>query len=372
MGHRRGVASQPSISWLVAGAALWASYAVAGPEGQGSGSGSGDIEMEPEAMGSGSAQPPDAGSAAGSDAVPVKDPKVAKKWLQAAQVLVQKGDYWTRAQKPADAKTQYENAVIAYQKAIESSDDISLYYALALVEDKLAQDAEAFRHLKLVVDPKANAKPDLVKKAQTKLDEVSGKVGIVTLTIKPDGATIMLAGKQVGESPMTEPLVFDPGTYTLSLTAVGFQPKDAEIKVEAGSESERKIEMEPVPIVVKKTDEPEPEQPKPTAPNMLPLYIGAGATGGFFLIGTITGIAAISAHSTYTDPKTLQIDRKDAQANGRTLAHVTDLMFVGAIGAAAFTTYWYLYQYKPQEQAKVSVAPWVQSSASGVTVVGAF
>src|SRR5207244_9573937 len=145
--------------------------------------------------------------------------------------------------------------------------------------------------------------------------------------------------KQIGESPLTEPLVFDPGTYTLSLTAVGFQPKDAEIKVEAGSESERKIEMDAIPIVVKKTDEPEPEQPPPTGPNMLPLYIGAGAAGAFFVVGAFTGIAAISAHTTYTDPKTLEIDRKDAQANGRTLAHVTDLMFVGSIGAAAFTAY---------------------------------
>ena len=36
----------------------------------------------------------------------VKDPKVAKKWLQAADTLVRKGDQLTKQNKPADAKTQ--------------------------------------------------------------------------------------------------------------------------------------------------------------------------------------------------------------------------------------------------------------------------
>ena len=79
---------------------------------------------------------------------------------------------------------------------------------------------------------------------------------------------------------MKEPLVLMPGTVTVSLTAVGYQPKDVEIKIEAGSESERKITLDPVPVVIKQVvkDEPEPEPVKPKPPSKLPLYIGAGVT----------------------------------------------------------------------------------------------
>ncbi len=356
-------------------AALAVRAAAAPGDGSGSGSGSGEteIEMEPAGTGSGS------GSAAPADNAPiVKDPKVAKKWLTAAQTLVQKGDYFIHANRPIDAKQQYENAVVAYGKAIEAGDDVSVFMQLALVEDKLGQDASAYRHLKLVIDPKAQQKPDVVKKAQAKLDEVAAKIGTVALTITPDGTQVALAGKVVGEAPMTEPLVLDPGSYTVSFTAVGFQPKDVELKVEAGSESERKIALEPVRVVVKPVEGEEPggAPEKPAGPPILPLYVGAGAAAGLFLIGTITGLSAVADHSTFTDPATSAADRKDAQSQGRTLAHVTDALFVGSIAAGAFTAYWYLYKWAPAQRATGTdhwlLFGWAAPTGGGVAASGSF
>jgi hypothetical protein len=228
-------------------------------------------------------------------------------------------------------------------------------------------------------------KPDVVKKSQAKLDELSMKVGMLTLAVTPDGTQISIGGKQVGEAPMTEPLVLMPGTTTVSFTAVGYQPKDVEFKIEAGSESERKISLEAVPIVTKPVDndiapEPEPEKPKTKDP-MLPVYIGAGATGVFLITATITGIVAVGDHATYIDPKATKTERADAQSSGRTMAHITDLCLVGMIGAAAFTSYWYLYKVRPEKHAlderqanrsKVDVVPWVQPQAGGVVAVGSF
>jgi hypothetical protein len=359
----------------------------------------GGIEMDPDPVGSGSAAgsaqapgsgsasatPTDTGSAAQTQpdqpAAPVKDPKAARKWLAAAQTLAQKGDYYTARAKPDDAKAQYENAATAYEKAIEAGDDVGVNYAYAVVLDKLGRFADAYKKLKLVVAPGATVKADIAKKAQTKLDEVSMKIGIVTLQVTPEGTTISLAGQEIGEAPLSEPLILDPGTYTLTLAAVGYQPKDAEIKVEAGSESERKIELEPVKMVIKK-DEPEPIEAPPVvkAPSKLPLYVGAGATGAFLLGATITGILAVGQHGTFTDPDTLPLDRDDAKANGRMYAHVTDVFLVGAVGAAAFTTYWYFKKYRPatrttethSDEPKMSVVPWVQGPAGGFVVGGSF
>src|SRR5262245_13323682 len=114
---------------IIAALAVHAAAAPGDGSGSGSGSAEGEIEMEPAGSGSGS------GSAVVDENAPIaKDPKVAKKWLAAAQTLVQKGDYFTRANRPIDAKQQYENAVIAYSKAIEAGDDVSVFMQLALVE----------------------------------------------------------------------------------------------------------------------------------------------------------------------------------------------------------------------------------------------
>jgi hypothetical protein len=229
-------------------------------------------------------------------------------------------------------------------------------------------------------------KADLAKKAQTKLDELSMKVGVVSLTIIPEGTTITVEGKQVGESPMSEPLVLMPGNHVVSLSAVGYQPKDVELKIEAGSESERKIELEPVKMTPKpdssNTDDVVATPTGPSRPNLLPIYIGGGATIGLLAVGTITGILAIGKHSDYAD-ETMDLTRRaDLRSSGKNLALVTDLCLLGAVGAAAFTTYWYMYKYRPEEKAlaersamrhpKVDVLPWVLSDAGGLTAVGSF
>ena len=369
----------------VAGLAVRVTAAPGDGSGSGSGGGSdGEIEMEPSGSAGSAGSAASANSGSGSAAPTanepvVKDPKVAKKWLSAGQTLMQKGDAFARQNKPIDAKSQYENAVTAYEKAIEAGDDPAVYLQLAAADEKLGTLSAAYKHLKVMVDPKTGAKPDVVKKGQAKLDELSTKIGLVTLTVVPDGTSISIGGKQVAEAPMTEPLALDPGTYTVTLAAVGYQPKDVELKVEAGSESERKITLEPMKVVVKPVgqEEPDHEIEGPKEPSILPIYIGAGATAGLVVIATITGISAISEHSTYTDPQTTSADRKDAQSSGRTLAHVTDICLVGALAAGAFTSYWYATKWAPGMKALgkdhwLLFGPWASNGAGGAVVTGSF
>lgn len=348
------------------------------------------IEME------GDAPPADAPPPA--EAPNVKDPKVVKTWLKAADTLVKKGDTLAKQNKAAEAKTSYENAATAYQKAIDAADEaaaVPIQLQLADALDKSGDSVAAMKPLKAVLAAQ-NIKPDLTKKAQTKLDELSMKVGTVALSITPEGTSVSMGGKQIGEAPLSEPLVLMPGNHVVNLTAVGYQPKDVELKVEAGSESERKIELEPVKMTTKPvepTDEVAPMTSEPSGPSMLPVYIGGGAAAGLLLIGTVTGIAAIGKQNQYDDSMSAN-ERSDIRSSGKTLALVTDLCFVGAVGAAAFTAYWYVFKIRPVTKAlderqaarhhkgsegtalarrpKVDVVPWVQPDAGGLTAVGSF
>jgi len=217
--------------------------------------------------------PPDDAAAASEPAPPVKDPKVVKTWQSAGDTLVKKGDALTKQGKTDEAKTSYENAVTAYAKAIDAAVDASaLQLSMALAQDKAGDTPGALKTLKALLAVQG-LKADLAKKAQARQDEMSMKVGTVALAITPEGTTVSVGGKQVGEAPLPEPLVLPPGTHVVSLAAVGYQPKDVELKIEAGSESERKIDLEPVPVIVKPAEPlDEVAPPKaPSGPSKLPL-----------------------------------------------------------------------------------------------------
>src|SRR5687767_7916988 len=140
----------------------------------------GEIEMEEDTSTKKPDPPPEAPpadapaeDAAAADQPIVKDPKVAKKWLQAGDLLVKNGDKLAKQNKLDEAKVQYTNAVTAYQKAIEASDDasaVALNWQLANAEEKAGDLPSAMKHYKLLVAAQG-VKPDLVKKSTTKLDD---------------------------------------------------------------------------------------------------------------------------------------------------------------------------------------------------------
>ncbi len=336
----------------------------------------GDIEIDP-------AQP----------AAPVKDPKLAKKVATTAQQAAVKGDLLTRQKKPDEAKLSYEAAVTSYLKAIELGDDLNLYYDLGLVEDKLGKTAIAATHWRTVIKATAGVKPDVLKKATTKFEEVSLKVATVMLVINVVGATISLENVEIAKSPLALPLILMPGTYTFQLAADGYQLKDVELKIEAGSETERGIDLEPIKVIIdtKPPSEDTPPPPPPKPPSKLPLLIGASATGAFLLVSTITGLVAVSKHGTFVAGDTASFDRELARYDGKNFARVSDVALVATIGAAGFTAYWYFFKYKKAQRklepektpmprrgsddpqkTKVLVVPWVQSDAGGLTMGGRF
>ncbi|MBA3456259.1 MAG: hypothetical protein H0T42_24375 [Deltaproteobacteria bacterium] len=328
----------------------------------------------------------------GDPAQATKDPKLAKKLAAAAQQLAQKGDYSTRRNKLDEAKGFYEQAANAYGKAIEIGDDPNLYFDLATVEEKLGKLDLAVRHLARVIGAKSSVKPDVQKKAQLKYDDLSMQVGLVTLQVDPDVTSVSVAGEVLGTSPFNEPLVFMPGAYKLSFASDGYQPKDLDIKVEAGSEAERKISLEPIKIVVSPPREPGSEDETETPgvaspPSKLPLYVGGGVTVVAFGAFIVSGILAVGEHGTFVGADSTRAEREDARASGQSYALFSDIMLGTTLVAAGFTTYWYMFKYRKGNakatetssagraattMSKVDIVPWVQPSASGLSVAGTF
>ncbi|HEU4735329.1 MAG TPA: PEGA domain-containing protein [Kofleriaceae bacterium] len=351
----------------------------------------GEIEIEPASTGPGSAARPGSAGAEGAVAVPAppapKDPRAARKWLAAAQQLMQKGSYFASRNRPEDARAQFENAVTAYRRSIEAGEDANVQLDLAFAEEKLGKLDEAFKHLRWLTARTTGVRPDVLKKANARLDELSARIGLVTLTVTPAGASVTLGGIELGAAPLPGPLVLMPGTYTLSFQADGFQPREAEVKVEPGAEIERSIELVPVQVIVEPVKPALPGEPllahPPPPPSPMPLYVGAGVTAAGVVGVSVFGILAVRQHTTFTGASTSSADRRDARDRGQRFARIADLSLGTGLAAAGFTTYWYLARYrpavvKPEQQhspsvdAKLDVIPWVQPRSGGLTVAGWF
>jgi hypothetical protein len=328
---------------------------------------------------------------------PVRDPDAARKLAAAAAKMVKKGDKLARRKRTAEkAKEEYARAIVTYDKSFELNPDPAVLVASAALELKFERWMEAARKIRQAFAeteiPLAEA---LRPRAQQVLDAALLYLGLVTLTIEPEGALVLLDGAEVGTAPLAESLLLAPGSYTLAIQADGFITAEAKLTIEAGSESERTFVLDPVPVVVEapRPPPPPPPPPLPPPPSKMALYVGGGATCLFTVGAVVTGILAVGKHGTFSDPDASPAERDAAQSSGRTLALLTDGLTFAAIAAAGFTAYQYLKVYKPkmarhrrlererEEMAprdeyaarpKLILTPTVQAGGGGLVLAGWF
>lgn len=309
---------------------------------------------------------------------PAKDPKLAVRLAAAAATAGQKADALARQNRADEARALYESAAIGYSQAIEAGDDVNLYYDLAGIEEKLARWIDAARHYRTVIQA-TNAKPEIVQQAGPRLDGVMSKLAVVKLAVKPEGATVTLDGRELGKSPLSEPLVLLPGSYKLEIVADGYKQSELELALDAGSESERTVELESIPVTFEKPPDKPIERPidQPRPPAKTVLFAAGGAALALAVTSTITGLLAVGEHSKFTAGDSSASERTAARDSGKRLALVSDVCLIGALGAAGFTVYWYVAKFRPAQagfadKAKVAVTPWVQPGSSGLAVGGTF
>lgn len=349
---------------------------------------------------------PDGGDGGPDDAPPDPgiDPEtaklMAKKLISGGDEFFKKGDYYVKRKKPKDAQERYERALAAYSKAFELVGNPQIYFPMASAEDKLERWLDAANHYHRFLSDAPDADPGLRDQAAGRLENAKLHIGMITLTVQPEGAAVAVDGNQVGLAPLPEAIFLAPGDHALAITADGYQPSEQTLAVEAGSEAERTFELEPVPAVIVDTAPPPPPPPAaprmPPGPSKLPLILGGGVTVGLVGGAVATGLMAVGRHDTFTSQTASPVRRENARTEGKTLALVTDLMIAGSVVAAGVTTYYYLKVHKPKVRAwerrkrerltgaamldapsgpKLLVTPWVETSgpgtAAGLVVGGA-
>jgi hypothetical protein len=211
---------------------------------------------------------------------------------------------------------------------------------------------------------------------QTQLETLEAHVARVDVDVDGPGARITCEGERkldLGFSPLTEPVLLNPGEWQLSAIKAGYREARAQVKVAGGDRKHVSLVLEPLPRPFPVPEEalapsdtapptPVPLQPPMAAPglprdgarsrSMVPVWVGLTTTAALAAGSGATGVLALIAKGDF-DTKVNAYGTSPAQINEardrtRTLAISTDILGGAAIAGAAITAIIYFVLREPR------------------------
>lgn len=162
------------------------------------------------------------------------DQKVARAQLEHGQDQLKKG--------LADA------ALSSFLAARQLDDSVAVEAAIADATVALGKPAEARSGYLAFIDAhKPSLSPDQLSTCQAKLDEIKALTAQLSLQVSEVDAEVQLDGAVVGRSPLTEPLLANPGPHQITLNKPGFVALTQQLVLTRGVNS---LSLQLVPEVV--------------------------------------------------------------------------------------------------------------------------
>ena len=234
----------------------------------------------------------------------------------------------------AYAANDFAAAYTGYAKANELIPSSHAQYWAAKSLDQGGRSDEAIKGYEaLLADPgSSKIGEEKLGDARTRLATLkAAQLGEVTVSTAAAGAILLVDGTpQPGPLPTT--LKLAPGPHKLTLTAEGFDAKEVDLQVQAGTKVEQNVELQqhvvppPPPPPVPEVAPAPPPPPPPEKHSKVPAYVTLGIATGGAIVGTIFGVKALQAKSDYdSDPTTKHAD--DTERN----ALIADMAFGVAV-----------------------------------------
>lgn len=154
----------------------------------------------------------------------------------------------------------WEKAREYYLKSWEIKHHYTIAGNLADVEIKLGHYGDAAVYLKYVLANLPDNKPNERKAAEEQLLECKAHLTVVRVATDVTDATVLLDGHDVGQTPLREELLVEPGKHTIAVSKVGYSTKTIEFSAE-GRQMDVPVTMKPTEATDAPTVTPTPAAP---------------------------------------------------------------------------------------------------------------
>jgi len=141
-------------------------------------------------------------------------------------------------------------ALAKFSRAYDLSHDARLLWNMAACEKELRHYSRAATLIGRYLKEGGNAiSAEQRKSAFDTQSALSAFYVSVKLTGAPTGATVFVDGAQLGQVPLSEPLLLDLGSRRVRVEQTGFEPFEKRLDVSGGGELEVEVYLTPLPTV---------------------------------------------------------------------------------------------------------------------------
>ena len=157
-----------------------------------------------------------------------------------------KDDDMTAEQKQADRyfksgvalykEGKYSEALAEFQRAYEIAPHPLVLYNIAGCYRELSRYSDAVKaYERFLAEGKGQVPSGRLTAAQSELDGILARIARVTVTVSPDGATLLVDGQEIG-TLVEMPLILSPGSHELIARAAGRKDTTRTVRVASGDE----------------------------------------------------------------------------------------------------------------------------------------
>jgi hypothetical protein len=234
-----------------------------------------------------------------------------------------------------------------------------------------------------------NAPPAFVaaqQRAAKDYDEGVKKVARLRIHITgaPAAVQVQVDGENVDSSLLNNDRLTDPGTHSVTATAVGFTRAEAQVTLKDADAQDVALSLvadpnyQPAPLPPKPAPAGPPalEPQPPTPANRLPAYVAFGVSGVGLVVGSVFGVLALSSKSSLDGACTsAKICPASSQSNINSL-HTDSIVSTIGLGAmlvgAGVGAYLFFSASPSKKEAAlqsrwISVRPWIGATSFGVS-----
>jgi hypothetical protein len=244
--------------------------------------------------------------------------------------------------------SDYHRALFEFERAYQKAPHFQIKYNLALCHLSLKDYARSLTYLEAYL---AEGKDEIGPKKRADvskiIEELKGRVGLLSVKSNVDGARVQLDGRDLGLTPFNSPQYVNIGDHEMTTDKEGYLTDQRNVVVEARQHVQTTIELKlrPLPEVAYPNGLSLTEAVEPS-PDRTAFWTTLGITGTLGAGALTTGLLAVSAKSDLDDALgTFPGDTKaieDARSRADAFALATDVLLIStAVGAGLSIFFWF-------------------------------
>ena len=264
----------------------------------------------------------------------------------------------------------YDAARAELERAYAIAPTYRILYNLGQIQLKKSDYVGALKNFDLYLSEGGSSIPD-VRRNQVKgeIEKLNALVAKVAVTTNVPGAEISVDDVAVGNAPLKDPILVNPGRRKISATSSGKLPAAKVVEVVGRDSVSVRLDLQESLRVVTL------EKPQRRIP-----WIGWGATAALGITAGITGYIALNASNSLQEARDKPNANPDTletySSRSTTWGIISDVATVGAVVAGGISLYYTLRwnseynkeldQWQHKSDAKTATVHWSPSGVSGV------